>query len=304
MATASPSPPKPNRPVRRATNVDPAVAAQRLDLVRRELRRLVVSEETYYAENGTYTDDLARISFTPRNDADVRFLWLARGGWAASGTHPDVPGRDCVVYVGRAHGAPTTLHDVRQGREGAPVCDGPPPRPVPSPAQPQTAAGSPSSPAVASAPTESPATTPDTGSALDMVDPAVQMRVDLRNLVLSQDTYFANQGIYSRRTEPFALQYLWHRGVTISILTATDAGGPPGRPMRRGPGKLRHLARNGDTAAGDRGAEPHARAAWGARLRQLRSPGLGASVGQNDDAATVTERGLTRANFARHYCAT
>ena len=224
VATASPSPPKPNRPVRRATNVDPALAAQRLDLVRRELRRLVVSEETYYAENGTYTDDLARISFTPRNDADVRFLWLARGGWAASGTHPDVPGRDCVVYVGRAHGAPTTLHDVRQGREGAPVCDGPPPRPVPSPAQPQTAAESPSSPAVASAPTESPATTPDTGSALDMVDPAVQMRVDLRNLVLSQDTYFANQGIYSRRTEPFALQYLWHRGVTISILTATDAG--------------------------------------------------------------------------------
>ena len=104
VATASPSPPKPNRSVRRATNVDPALAAQRLDLVRRELRRLVVAEETYYAENGTYTDDLARISFTPRNDADVRFLWLARGGWAASGTHPDVPGRDCVVYVGRAHG--------------------------------------------------------------------------------------------------------------------------------------------------------------------------------------------------------
>ena len=67
VATAPPSPPK-------------ALAAQRLDVVRRELRRLVVSEETYYAENGTYTDDLARISFTPRNDADVRFLWLARGG--------------------------------------------------------------------------------------------------------------------------------------------------------------------------------------------------------------------------------
>jgi hypothetical protein len=49
------------------------------------------------------------------------------------------------------------------------------------------------------------------------------MRVDLRNLVRSQDTYFGTQGIYSRRTEPFALQYLWHRGVTITILSASDA---------------------------------------------------------------------------------
>ena len=49
------------------------------------------------------------------------------------------------------------------------------------------------------------------------------MRVDLRNLVRSQDTYFGTQGVYSRRTEPFALQYLWHRGVIISILSANDA---------------------------------------------------------------------------------
>ena len=48
------------------------------------------------------------------------------------------------------------------------------------------------------------------------------MRVDLRNLVRSQDAYFGLQGEYSRRTEPFALQYLWHRGVKITILSAND----------------------------------------------------------------------------------
>jgi len=46
------------------------------------------------------------------------------------------------------------------------------------------------------------------------------MKVDLRNLARSQDTYLRVQGFYSRRTAPFALQYLWHKGVTITILSA------------------------------------------------------------------------------------
>jgi hypothetical protein len=204
---------KTNRSVRRTTDVNPAEAARRFDDVRRSLRRLVVAEETYYAENGVYTEDVSRIGVTPQGGSEIRFLWLARGGWAASGSHPDIPGRDCVVYVGRAHGAPTTMRDVRSGREGTPVCDAPPQRPAPSVASPQSAAAV-EPPASAAA---------DTGNALDGVDPAVQMRVDLRNLVRSQDTYFGTQGIYSRRTEPFALQYLWHKGVAISILSANDA---------------------------------------------------------------------------------
>jgi hypothetical protein len=213
VATAAAKAAKPNRPVRRPSEADPAAAAQRFEEIRRGLRRLVVAEENFYAENGVYTDDFSRIRFAPEGDGEVRFLWLSRTGWAASGTHPDVPGKDCVVYVGRAHGPPTTLHDVRQGREGTPVCDllRKPARPAPSAASPQAA--------VAQQP---PASAPDTGSALDAVEPTVQMRVDLRNLVRSQDTYFGTQGIYSRRTEPFALQYLWHRGVTITILSAND----------------------------------------------------------------------------------
>ena len=218
-ADTSPVPPrpaKPNRAAKRAAavTVDPAHDPERLDQIRRGLRRLVVAEETYYAENGVYTEDLARIGFTPDGDSEVRFLWLSRGGWAASGTHPGMPGRDCVIYVGRAHGPPTTLKDVRSGREGIPVCDASPrpaaaatvPRPAPAGGSPDT--------------TPSP---PDTGSALNAVDPSIQMRVDLRNLVRSQDTYFGLQGVYSRRTEPFALQYLWHRGVALRILGANDA---------------------------------------------------------------------------------
>lgn len=208
----APAAKKANRSPKRTSKIDPALDGPRVDQIRRGLRRLVVAEETYYAENGVYTEDLARIGFRPEGDTQLRFLWLSRTGWAASGTHPGMPGRDCVVYVGREHGAPTTLRDVRSGREGVPVCDATP-----------SARRAPATPAPAAA-AEAPAPSlPDTGSALDAVNPSVQMRVDLRNLVRSQDTYFGLQGVYSKRTEPFALQYLWHRGVSITVLSANDA---------------------------------------------------------------------------------
>lgn len=215
-----PSASKSNRAPKRTAKVDPALDAERFGAIRRGLRRLVAAEETYYAENGVYTEDLSRLGFSPERDTEVRFLWLARTGWAASSTHPGMPGRDCVIFVGRAHGAPTTLRDVRSGREGVPVCDASPrARQSPGATTPAVAAGP---PATAPAPAAVVAAEADTASALDAVNPSVQMRVDLRNLVRSQDTYFGLQGVYSRRTEPFALQYLWHRGVKITILGAND----------------------------------------------------------------------------------
>ena len=86
------APPPPAPAPRRVAKADPAVEAQRLDQVRRGLRRLVVAEETYYAENGVYTEDLKRIGFNPERDTQVRFLWLSRDGWAAHAVHTGVPG--------------------------------------------------------------------------------------------------------------------------------------------------------------------------------------------------------------------
>jgi hypothetical protein len=211
-------PPPPESPARPRARRDPAreVASaeqERLffDQIRRGLRRLVVAEEGFFAENGVYTGDLERLGYTTEGETGIRFLWVSRDGWAASGTHPSVPGKDCVTFVGRAHGAPTTLKYVRRGREGAPVCD------VAATGAAPHASTTTASPGPNPAPASPPA---DTGSALDLVNPFVQMKVDLRNLVRSQDAYLATQGIYSRRTEPFSLQYLWHRGVTIRVLSA------------------------------------------------------------------------------------
>jgi hypothetical protein len=206
----APEPPaKTKARAKRVAKTDAAADAQRLDQLRRGLRRLVVAEETYYAENGVYTEDLGRIGFKPEAETQVQLLWVARAGWAASGTHPEMPGRSCVIYVGRSRAAPTTLRNGRSGREGVPVCD-------PAPAAPAASA-------TASSESPAPAAAADTGSALDALNPSIQMRVDLRNLVRSQESYYGQQGVYSRRTEPFALQYLWHKGVTLAILSANDA---------------------------------------------------------------------------------
>jgi hypothetical protein len=215
-------------PTSRRSDKEAAVnEAAEFDRIRTGLRRLVVAEETFFAENGTYTDDLERIQFKPAPGSSVRFLWVSGTGWAASGTHEGIVGKDCVIYVGRDRGAPTTLKYVRRGKEGVPVCDAAAaPRPAPRttsqrPAQPTAPApGTPT-------PSTPPATAaggsgrvPDTTSALDAVGPVIALKVDLRNLVRSQQTFFAQQGLYARSTEPFALQYLWHRGVTVTILSA------------------------------------------------------------------------------------
>jgi len=187
---ASPPPAPPKVPPASKMKVDASLESARFNQIRGGLRRLVVAEENYYAENGIYTEDLARIGFRPEADTRIQFLWSSRAGWGARASHPDLAGQDCVVYVGREHEPPATTRYARTGKEGVPVCDERPAarrqpaaaRPAPSPHQ--------SAPAAA---------VPDTTSALDQVTSNVQMRVDLRNLVRAQDSYRGNQGVYSRR---------------------------------------------------------------------------------------------------------
>lgn len=195
----SPRPRQPRPPPDTATVNESEAFGQ----LRRGLRRLVAAQQGFYAENGTYTEDLERLGYRGEGQTALKFLWLRRDGWAASATHPSIPGRDCVIFVGPTNAAPTTLKYVRSAREGVAACDETPPR--------ARAPGVPPAPAPAAA---------DTASALDAVSPSVQMRVDLRNLALSQNAYFSTQGVYSRRIEPLALQYLWHRGVHVKVLSA------------------------------------------------------------------------------------
>ena len=187
--------------------------------IRRSLRVLVAAEQGFYAENGTYSEVLDRLGFRPAGETQIKFLWLTPKGWAASGTHPALPGRDCVVFVGAANAAPTTLRTTRSGREGQVVCDV---QAGPRPAAPVSAAPGSAAPGSAAPGSAAPAppSVADTSSALDAVNPTVQMRVDLRNLAQAQTAYFATQGVYSLRPEVLQLQFGWRRGVNVTLLRA------------------------------------------------------------------------------------
>ncbi len=83
------------------------------------------------------------------------------------------------------------------------------------------------------------------------------MRVDLRNLVRSQGQVVCAQGAYAKRTKPLALQYLRHRGVRITILSATDDAWSARATHASFPGReLCHLAGAGLSEAGDRADQP------------------------------------------------
>jgi hypothetical protein len=218
-------PPKPSAPTGDEGRPTPAMANAGFAELRRNLRRLVAAEETFFAENGTYSDDMSLIGLRPDQNTTIRFLWLSRDGWAASGTHTALPGRDCVIFVGQARRPPTTLKYTRRGREGVPVCD-----------DSRVSAPAPSAPRAAQ-PAKPESAPPDTANALDLLDPRVLMKVDLRNLAHSQETFFAMQGIYARRPETMALQYLWHRDVRVKILEADAQSWAAKATHARFPGK-------------------------------------------------------------------
>jgi hypothetical protein len=215
--------PSPSGRVREQKESRPTAAIENAGFaeIRRTLRRLVAAEESFFAENGAYSDELSLIGLKPEKNINLRFLWLSRDGWAASGTHTALAGRDCVVFVGQAKAPPTTLKYVRSGKEGVTVCDD-----ASAPSEPPAAPPAKPAPALA-----------DTASALDLLDPRVVMKVDLRNLSHSQETYFAMQGTYARRTEPMALQYLWHRDVRVKILAADDQSWAAKATHAKFPGK-------------------------------------------------------------------
>jgi hypothetical protein len=204
-APARRRPAKP-RPDSTAAKAAPAAADAAFRDVSQTLHRLVATEQGFFAENGAYSGDLERLGFRPRGATKVEFIWVAKEGWAARGSHPALAGRDCVTYAGAGGALPRTRRFGRSGEEGVVVCDNAlPPRPT-SKAPPPTRD---STPAVT-----------DNTSALDAVSPTVQMRVDLRKLANAQTAYLGTQGTYSRRVETLPLQYGWQRGVSVTLIYA------------------------------------------------------------------------------------
>ncbi len=99
----------------------------------RRLRHLVAQEEAWFMQHARYGNDVSRISArdTTRDASldpvQVQVLYASKRGWTAIASHPDAPGKSCVVYVGYRETIPLiprTRADAKDALdEGRPACD-------------------------------------------------------------------------------------------------------------------------------------------------------------------------------------
>ncbi len=199
----------------------PQQAAVAFEQISGSLRRLVQAEQGFFAETGVYTGDLGKLAFLRQGASEITFLWVGAGGWAARGTHPELPGMDCVIFVGLGKSQPVSQRYRRGGRPGVPACDLPARPPVTSRASDTT----------------TPARPVDTTSALEAVSPAVQMKVDLRKMIQAQDAYHGTMGTYTRSIQTLPLQFAWQDEVEVTVVDADARSWSARATHTRHPGK-------------------------------------------------------------------
>jgi hypothetical protein len=106
---------------------------QPMDIVALRLTNMVGDQESLYADQGSYgTHPARRPSADTTNRAaleqvQVQVLYAGKKGWAAMASHPDAPGKNCVVFVGQRTSLPmiprTRADAVDAAVEGQPACD-------------------------------------------------------------------------------------------------------------------------------------------------------------------------------------
>jgi hypothetical protein len=100
--------------------------SQTLDAMKGDLRRLVSANEVYRAEKGQYAASVDALrGYHPSAGVTVTILQASSTGWAGQATAASVPGKSCVIGVGKVATPPTTLADKRSGAEAVAVCDSP-----------------------------------------------------------------------------------------------------------------------------------------------------------------------------------
>lgn len=64
-----------------------------------DLRAIAIAQENYYAENRTYTSNIAQLTVDLSNGVTAT-INASAVGWTAQTTHPLAEGRMCALFVG------------------------------------------------------------------------------------------------------------------------------------------------------------------------------------------------------------
>lgn len=128
--------PSPVRPVAAAHPHGATVSADSaLAQMRARLRDLIVAQERYWVDHGTYTTDVSALGFfvkgrrAPADSAVVQVISAGGRGWSGVATHRAVRGKSCVIFVGSTDDLPkmpVTFAERRPAEsEGKVTCDAP-----------------------------------------------------------------------------------------------------------------------------------------------------------------------------------
>jgi hypothetical protein len=96
----------------------PADPTRLLELINFELKRLVDAQIVYHDTHREYADDLAQLQFSARPKMQISIGGADSFGWWANGTHQDLNGEGCTVWMGR----PPNVRGKLASREATPEC--------------------------------------------------------------------------------------------------------------------------------------------------------------------------------------
>jgi type IV pilus assembly protein PilA len=74
--------------------------------IKSDLRNLATAEEAYLFDNGSYTSDVASLSFTTSPGVILTITGATGSGWAATATHPASFPLTCGLYEGNITAQP------------------------------------------------------------------------------------------------------------------------------------------------------------------------------------------------------
>jgi prepilin-type N-terminal cleavage/methylation domain-containing protein len=66
------------------------------------LKNLGQAEETFFAEHGSYSDELDSLNFKPSAEMTLTVVEATNTGWSAMITHPQAVPHKCAFYLGSA----------------------------------------------------------------------------------------------------------------------------------------------------------------------------------------------------------
>ena len=96
------------------------------------LRALVMKQEAFWAEHGSYTADMSALGLYPRpalanGTPAVQVIFAGSRGWTGMATQSAMKGMSCVVFVGNPDELPKLPATMRSKAipsvQGAPLCD-------------------------------------------------------------------------------------------------------------------------------------------------------------------------------------